>query len=608
MPSAAGVTAGARLATVATMFAFALAASLLSAPLFSAPPAAFSQEGAFDLRQSLAGLDLDLSDDPAAVARLVEAGVLTVLGKPFRGTDTDMAQLDWAPDGTKLLSVGTSGELDLWDAATGERITRVVLFDEDEFTMVTTARFLRDGSVAAFRDDGVMLVLDGGTLEQRRTVAGVPVCSEVVLSADRKVAATVPGAGVEDGTHVLEMPSGKRRAFFTDEAGFCTSVSLNADGSLLAFLSHGGTNGELLGVRRTETGEVVSVEQPSALRLESDVLPPRLRRVVLDRAGGAVVVSSHGHVEILGLGAPQQKTRRLGPASTSIASVALAPDGQALYLGTDSGALLGVIDAAPTGARSGAPGDQQVGRRRRVFRDERSLRWAHLHGVVLLEVSPDGERLATVGRDGALRFWSAASFAPVHHQEGPLLPASAGDFRVDGSGLVTGYDDGSVWRLDASGRPAVPLQEARALHQIDGIEVEESGAIIASFMGQLGRELVGARPEGATTAGDGRARLGQREVATVFAPLTDLTAYGDALWRGAVRVGLTHDGAVGGLMGAGVGLELFDLGGQKRIARVDLGLRPATFLAFERSDRRLATGLPDGRVLVWDLGALAKLR
>ena len=80
------------------------------------------------------------------------------------------------------------------------------------------------------------------------------------------------------------------------------------------------------------------------------------------------------------------------------------------------------------------------------------------HGSIVfgLVYSPDGKLLITSGADGAIRYWDAATGAPVALSVGHAGRAAPLDISADGRTLVSGGADGQVkvWDIDAVLRAA----------------------------------------------------------------------------------------------------------------------------------------------------------
>jgi WD40 repeat protein len=73
--------------------------------------------------------------------------------------------------------------------------------------------------------------------------------------------------------------------------------------------------------------------------------------------------------------------------------------------------------------------------------------------VYALAASPDGALFATIGPDGIIRVWDAATYRLLLLLPGHRLPAHALQRTRDGRTIITGGDDGRIVSWDVT-RPA----------------------------------------------------------------------------------------------------------------------------------------------------------
>jgi WD40 repeat protein len=237
--------------------------------------------------------------------------------------------------------------------------------------------------------------------------------------------------------------------------------AFSPDGSLIATSSQDGTvklwnpnTGELL---FTLAGHSGSVGYPE--------FSPDGRRLLTVAGDGARLwdVSLPGHEEVMALA---------GPDAMGNLAMALSPDGATLALGGVSG-VIHLHDAA-SGERLAVLG-------------------GHSQGVFQLAFSPDGSRLASAGTDAVVIVWDVPrSLAAGQGQEllalrghdesaitGGLWTGVLGvDYSPDGARLATGGTDGTV-----------RLWDATSGEQLESVELHPSGVWSVRFSAN-GRYLV----------------------------------------------------------------------------------------------------------------------
>jgi WD40 repeat protein len=128
-------------------------------------------------------------------------------------------------------------------------------------------------------------------------------------------------------------------------------------------------------------------------------------------------------------------------------------------------------------------------------------------GAFDLAWSPDGQRLATAGNDGAARIWDAGTGALLFTATGHSASIRAVDWSPDGARLATGSDDGTarIWEITDEG--------ARAQYTL-AVQDMSSGVVAVAFSPDGGRLMTGDNTLTAVKIWDARA-IGGAEWANV---------------------------------------------------------------------------------------------
>lgn len=199
------------------------------------------------------------------VKRLCESHLLA-----FRNHEATVSSVAISPDGKRILSGDTDGDVKLWDAATGRELLTLpphqgsvfeVTFSEDGTRFATSAADSvrvwdgKNGRVICQLSSGsrsVSLSSSGervAALHQFRTVKVWDVTSGreivslkqqprgiggVTLSPDGTKLATVTTSGVQTTAHLWDAQTGERRATFAGHDDYVNAVAFSPDGKRIA--------------------------------------------------------------------------------------------------------------------------------------------------------------------------------------------------------------------------------------------------------------------------------------------------------------------------------------------------------------------------------------
>jgi WD40 repeat protein len=436
---------------------------------------------------------------PGAVARL---GTVR-----FRHTD-GVCRLAYAPDGSRLATLGRDRTLRVWEAATGRLLFQVREMDTDYYALafspdsktlaVAGGDPYRGGNSAlrlfelstgkekqrlvghtqpayevAFAPDGKTIlslsaeqaicwdVASGDRLQQwknRSTAA-------LAIAPDRKTVAWVDGESEDRFIHLTDAVTGKELTKLKGHKHGILSVAYSPDGKYLA----SGNNSEPIYLWDVAAGKVVRPIQHQQAGMCLKFAPDGKTL-----AGAA----SDGSVHLWDVASGKELAALTGYHGW-INGLAFAPDGQTLALAGADSQILHRWDVATARALDAGAG--------------------HQGQVYALAFAPDGKRLASAGgdwhhNDRSIHLWDPATGQEVRQLTGHAGRVYCVQFSPDGKRLVSGGDKEEGFRVwDVAAGKELPAWK-RKTRELDAQSIEARVSAVA--FSRDGKWLVSAHDQG----------------------------------------------------------------------------------------------------------------
>jgi WD40 repeat protein/predicted Ser/Thr protein kinase len=522
-----------------------------------------------DMQFAQAALD---KDQPARLLRVLESHLARAGQEDVRGFEWhylwrlchrdhftlhghtgNVLHVRFAPDGKSLCSVADTGQLKLWDRASGQELAA----PQVAAALIHAADFSPDGKfLATGGADGTVTLWDRATGRATASFAAhaAPI-NTLVFTPDGTALAT----GSADTTAKLwDVATGRERMVFRGHQGTVTNVAFTPDSRLMATTSADAT-GKLW---VTATGEERYPFHGTA--------GAWVQRVAFSPDGRTLATAECHPFLKLRIGAVRlwdpataREVARLDVPGGGAFGVTFTPDGRGLAVGANSGTVR-LWDLASRRVR-----DTLLGHRDRV------------HAVTF---SPDGLTLASTGNDSTVKLWeTTARPAPFTLQAHSGF--SAVTLTPDGKALFTTGNDGMVKAWD----PATgTLRSTFPAHASDNT---------VPPLACDGKMLAAAGPNGTIKLWD--AALGKL-LGSLQGPAAQVNA-----------LAIAPDGRTLASAAAGGTVTLWDLGTHKTRATLRNGLEIMWAVTFSPDGKWLAASghnPGDVRVTVWDLASGRSLK
>lgn len=469
----------------------------------------------------------------------------------FRAHETKIWDLEFSPDGSRLVTASGDQTAKVWDAMTGDRLS--LLNHEDA---IYSASFSPDGAqVATSGQAGVLRIWDAETGDLMKEIGD---SGEALAGNKFSPDGTLVAAGTIGGAAMVwDVRTGDEFLTLEGHDLAVNSVSFSPDGQRLATASQDGTGkvwdlrtGDELLTLEGQNGPVYHVQySPDGTRMATGSEDATAR--VWDAETGKELLVLSGHRETVG-------------------NLSFSPDGTLLATGSDDGTAR-IWDVTPQGSREALI----------------ILNPVHAGGMPPnVAYSPDGTRLVTPGPDGQVRIWDASSGETV----GSLsAPGEVFDVAVSPDGgqiAATALDFG----LEA---PSVTVWDATSGAVVRVLEPVSSAAFIVPAYSPDGRFLVSGTSEGTATVWD---------AATGAAVRTLRHGPSGIIFRAR----FSPDGSRLALVGLETGnefrLSVWDVPSWSPLSTLaEIDRFPVYGADFSPDGSRVVTGLGDGTARIWDL-------
>jgi len=287
--------------------------------------------------------------------------------KEFTGHSGSVTGLTVTTDGQFLITCGDDKTVRVWEVKTGKQLRSF----QGHMTKITAVGVRGDGrQVASASEDGAVRVWDLNTTDEHRAMTdSKDSLWSVAVSPDGK---RLAAAGADKKIRVYSLPTAKLEVTL-DATAAMTVLAFLPDSNRLA--AGGGD-------------KMVKIWDVNDKKVVQDLPASGLAILALDVSDdGKLVVSGSADSTVRGYDPNSGKELWKWPSRKAACGVSIRKGGKQVAVGIADGTLA-VLDIS-----SEIP-------------KELGSQVAHVAGVSCVAYSPDGNRLASVGGDGALRVWT----------------------------------------------------------------------------------------------------------------------------------------------------------------------------------------------------------
>jgi WD40 repeat protein/class 3 adenylate cyclase len=465
-------------------------------------------------------------------------------GEPLlelEGHTGDINDLNFSPDGSRLVTVAADQTGIVWNPGTGERLVTL----SGHTDLLQGASFSNDGSLVATSGwDGTLRIWDAGSGEQLRSIQTRDGLCYNAFSPDDGALAV--GHCLGDIGTVWNVETGRRILTLRGHEGGVVGVFFSRDGERLATGSLDGsvriwdaTTGRSELTLLGHTDWVFATPFSPDGRTVASASPDGTVRVWDARTGSALLtLSGHG-----------------GP----VGDVAWHRDGTRLITG-GADATAKIWDVTPAGTR------------------DRLTLIGHEGSVSSAVYAADGSVLITAGSDGTARLWDPSSGAEIARIEDTSIQDAS--LSPDRTLLVTAGDQPAVWDV-SSGRTVTRLDPR-----------DESESYPSAAFDPDGRSVIVGGSNGTATLFDaGTGSIVQRFVHSRLS---------SQLNAAVAAVAFSSDGSLLATASADSKAKLWSVATGKLVRTFEEHTSPVNSVAFGPGGGRVVTSSLDGVAHVWD--------